>query len=92
MVHLSRTHLHSKHSYLEMVDLLWSAGCPDVLWLCGHTDVNSDLKVVLLLANEGLVSCRVVEAFICVHVVGRWRPVKDITPPSGGHRETTADW
>lgn len=70
-------HLDSKHFYLEMVDLLWSAGCSDVLWLCGHTNVNSDLKVVLLLANKNLVGCRVVEAFICVHIVGRWRPGKD---------------
>lgn len=74
---LSCKHLDSKHFYLEMVNLLWSAGCSDVLWLCGHTDVNCDLKVVFLLANKSLIGCRVVEAFICVHVVGRWRPGKD---------------
>lgn len=70
----SCTHLEPKHFYLEVVHLLCPTGCSDVLWLCGHTDVNGDLKVVLLLANEGLISCRVVEAFICVDMVGWRRP------------------
>lgn len=42
--------------------------------LCGHADVNGDLEVVLLLADEGLIRCRVVEAFISINVVGRRRP------------------
>ena len=73
---MSCTHLDPKHFYLEVVDLLRPALCPDVLWLCSHANVNGDLEVVLLLADEGLVSCRVVEAFICVNVVGKRRPGK----------------
>lgn len=57
-----------------MVDLLRSAGRSDVMRLCGHTDVNCDLEVVLLLADEGLVGCGVDEAFISVNVVGKRRP------------------
>lgn len=57
-----------------MVDLLRPAGRSDVFRLCGHADVNGDLEVVLLLANEGLVQCGVVEAFIGVDVVGGRRP------------------
>lgn len=70
----SRTHLHPEHFYLEVVDHLRSAGRSDVLWLCSYADVNGDLEVILLLADEGLVSRRVDEAFICVDVVGGRRP------------------
>lgn len=69
-----------------MVDRLRSAGRSDVLRLCGHADVNSDLEVILLLADEGLVGHREDEAFICVDVVGRRRPgntVGLIRPGSG---------
>ncbi len=57
-----------------MVNLLWPTGRSDVLRLCGHADVNGDLEVVLLLADEGLIRCRVVEPFISVNMVGRRRP------------------
>lgn len=57
-----------------MVDRLRSAWRSDVLRLCSHADVNGDLEVILLLADEGLVSRREDEAFICVDVVGRRRP------------------
>lgn len=70
----SCTHLDPEHFYLEVVDSLRSAGRSDVLRLRGHTDVNGDLEVILLLADEGLVGCRVDEAFICVDVVGGRRP------------------
>lgn len=70
-----------------MVDRLRSAGRSDVLRLCGHADVNSDLEVILLLADEGLVGHGEDEAFICVDVVGRRRPgnteEEPIRPGSG---------
>lgn len=72
----SCTHLDPEHFYLEVVDLLRPIGRSHVLRLCCHANVNSDLEVVLLLADEGFVSYRVDEAFICVYVVGRKRPRK----------------
>lgn len=65
------THLDPKYFNLEVVDLLQPALSSDVSWFCGHANVNCDLEVVLLLANKSLVCRRVVEAFICVNVVGR---------------------
>lgn len=67
-------YLNPKHFYLPVVDLSQTTGRPDVSRLCGYADVNCDLEVVLLLADESLVSGRVVEAFIGVHAVGRRSP------------------
>lgn len=66
----SCTHLNPKHFYLEVVDFLRSTRRPDILRLCGHADVNGNLKVVLFLTDKGLVSGRIVEAFICIDMVG----------------------
>ena len=73
-------YLDSKHLYFIVVDLLCPTGGSEVLWLCGQPNVNGDLKVVFLLANKGLIRCRVVEAFICVNVVGRGGAVKEEQP------------
>lgn len=70
MMSTSCTNLVPKDFYLEVVDHLWPIGCLDVLWLRCHADMNSDLEVILLLADEGLVSCGVYEALVCAHVVG----------------------
>lgn len=53
---LHSTHLDPEHFYLEVIDHLWPAGCLDILWLCGHADMNGDLEVVLFLADKGLIS------------------------------------
>lgn len=70
----NRTHLDPEHFYLEVVDHLRPVGRSDILRLCGRADVNGDLEVILLLADEGLISGRVDEAFVSVDVVGRRRP------------------
>ena len=68
------THLNPKNFHLEVVNFLQPAGCSYVMWLCCYTYVNCDLKVILLLANESLISGGVVEAFISIDVVGKRRP------------------
>lgn len=68
------THLDPKHLDQQVVDLLRPAGSLDVLRLNCHADVHRDLEVILLLADEGLISHRVDEAFVGVDVVGRGRP------------------
>ena len=53
-----------------------AVGCFDVQGVSGHPYVNCDLKVVLFLTHEGLVSCGVVETFIGVHMVTGGRAVE----------------
>jgi len=67
-------YLDPEHLDLEVVDRPRPAGRLDVRRLRGHADVNGDLEVVLLLADEGLVGHGVVEAFVGVDVVGRRTP------------------
>lgn len=70
----SFTYLDSKDFDLEVVNFLWPAERCDVMRLCRHADMNCDLEVVFLLANKSLIRWRVVEAFVCVDVVGGTRP------------------
>lgn len=71
------THLDPKHLDQQVVHLAPPTGCVDVVRLggggSGGADVDGDLEVVLLLADEGLVGHGVDEALVRVHVVGRGR-------------------
>lgn len=67
-------HLDPEDFDQEVGDLLGTSGRAHVSRFGGHTDVHSDLEVVLLLAHEGLVGAGVEEALVRVHAVGRRRP------------------
>lgn len=76
VVSLRHAHLDPEHFNLEVVYVLWSRGRSEVARFPRHADMNCDLEVILLLANKGLISWRVVKAFICVHVIG-WKGTTD---------------
>lgn len=70
------THLYSIKFEIEAVDGLQAFARLDVLGISQHADVHRDLKVVLLLANESVISQGEVEALVSVNPVG-WHRTED---------------
>lgn len=64
-------HLYSMEFQIEAVDGLQAIICLDVLGISQHAYVHCDLEVVLLLANEGIVSQGEVESLVSVNSIGR---------------------
>jgi len=67
---LAIRYLHAVELQVEAVDGLQALAGLDVLGVPQHTDVHSDLEVVLLLAHEGVVGQGEVETLVGVHAVG----------------------
>lgn len=64
-------HLHAVEFEIEALDGLQAIAGLDVLGIAQHADVDGDLKVILLLADKGVVGQGEVEALVSVDAVGR---------------------
>lgn len=66
----SVTHLDSIKFEIEAVDGLQAFACLDIPGLSQHAYVYCDLEMVLLLANESIISQGKVEALVSINTVG----------------------
>lgn len=71
--------LDSEDFHLEAVYRHRTCWCLYVFGVSSHPNMYCNLKVVFLLAHKRLISCRVAETFIRVHMVTWWRAGKCMT-------------
>ena len=77
---LTLTHLHSVEMQVVGVNGLdLAVRCLDELGSTVQLDVSRHLEVVLLLADERVVTHREVETFVCIDTIVGWRPATDNT-------------
>lgn len=68
---VASAHLHTVEFEIEAFDGLQAVAGLDVLGISQHADVDRDLEMVLLLADEGIIGQGEVEALVGVDTVGR---------------------
>lgn len=68
--------LDSEDFHLEAIYRHRTCWYLHIFGVSSHPNMYCHLEVVFLLAHKCLISCRVTETFICVHMVTRWRAVK----------------
>lgn len=73
---VASAHLHTVEFEIEAFDGLQAVAGLDVLGISQHADVDRDLEMVLLLADEGIIGQGEVEALVGVDTVGRHRTLK----------------